>query len=286
VVQQVFSSPAELARAAADEASILLRNAIDERGKARFVAATGRSQIDFLSVLTADRRIDWSRVELFHLDEYIGLGPDHPASFQRYVRERVILPTGIRCAYLLNGAEDPAAVCEEAGAAISSAPVDLLMAGIGENGHLAFNDPPADFETDEPFIVVELDARNRSQQVCEGWFQVPEDVPRRAITMSIRQILKARAILCLAPGAHKAEAVRACLCGEIGPMNPASALRLHPRATLYLDRDSAPPACSSTVQCSPKPFESGMTGAFSKGLKTAFRSVWRAFPRFCAYTVG
>jgi glucosamine-6-phosphate deaminase len=244
VVQQVFSSPAELARAAAEEASLLLRNAIDERGKARFVAATGRSQIDFLSVLTADRRIDWSRVELFHLDEYIGLGPDHPASFQRYVRERVILPTGIRCAYLLDGMADPAAVCREAGVEISRAPIDLLMAGIGENGHLAFNDPPADFETEEPFIVVELDAPNRSQQirsqqVCEGWFRALEDVPRRAFTMSIRQILKARAILCLAPGTHKLGAVRACLCGEIGPMNPASALRLHPRATLYLDRESA-----------------------------------------------
>jgi glucosamine-6-phosphate deaminase len=239
VVQQVFSCPAELARAAAEEASILLRNAIDERGKARFVAATGRSQVGFLSVLTADRRIDWSRVELFHLDEYIGLGADHPASFQRYMRERVILPTGIRCAHLLNGIGDPVAVCSEVGAALSSAPADLLMAGIGENGHLAFNDPPANFETEEPFIVVELDVRNRLQQVREGWFRVLEDVPRRAITMSIRQILKARAILCLAPGAHKVEAVSACLFGEIGPMSPASTLRLHPRAALYLDRESA-----------------------------------------------
>lgn len=239
MVQQVFSCSAELARAAAEEASILLRNAIDERGKARFVAATGRSQVDFLSVLTADRRVDWSRVELFHLDEYIGLGADDRASFQRYMRERVILPTGIRCAYLLDGMADPAAVCRDAGAALSSAPVDLLMAGIGENGHLAFNDPPADFETEEPFMVVELDDRNRFQQVREGWFAALEDVPQRAITMSIRQILKANAILCLAPGAHKLEAVRACLCGEIGPMSPASALRLHPRATLYLDRESA-----------------------------------------------
>jgi glucosamine-6-phosphate deaminase len=190
-------------------------------------------------------------VELFHLDEYIGLGADHPASFQRFMRERVILPTGIRCACLLDGMADPAAVCSEAGAAISSAPVDLLMAGIGENGHLAFNDPPADFETEEPFIVVELDALNRSQQirsqqVGEGWFQVLEDVPRRAITMSIRQILKASAILCLAPGAHKVGAVRACLYGEIGPMSPASALRLHPRATLYLDRESAQ-ACGRRI---------------------------------------
>lgn len=190
-------------------------------------------------MLTADRRVDWSRVELFHLDEYIGLGADDRASFQRYMRERVILPTGIRCAYLLDGMADPAAVCRDAGAALSSAPVDLLMAGIGENGHLAFNDPPADFETEEPFMVVELDDRNRFQQVREGWFAALEDVPQRAITMSIRQILKANAILCLAPGAHKLEAVGACLCGEIGPMSPASALRLHPRATLYLDRESA-----------------------------------------------
>jgi glucosamine-6-phosphate deaminase len=245
VVLRIFSGEAELAQAAADEASVQLRNAIVKRGRARFVAATGRSQLAFLSALTADVSIDWSRVELFHLDEYIGLPAGHPASFRRYIQDRVVQPTGIQCAYLLDGA-DPSASCAQAGAAVAAATVDVLMAGIGENAHLAFNDPPADFDTDEPYITVELDDRNRLQQMREGWFGALEDVPRRAITMSIRQMLKARTILCLAPGAHKAEAVRATLSGDIGPMVPASALRLHRAAVLYLDKGSAQQVESGT----------------------------------------
>lgn len=249
MVLRIFSSEAELAQAAAEEASIQLRDAIVKRGRARFVAATGKSQFAFLSALTADVSIDWSRVELFHLDEYIGLPKDHPASFRRYIQDRVIKPTGIQYACLLDGA-DPSASCAKAGAALSAATVDVLAAGIGENAHLAFNDPPADFDTDEPYITVELDDRNRRQQVREGWFGALEDVPRRAITMSIRQILKARTILCLAPGAHKAEAVRACLSGEIGPMVPASALRLHRASVLFLDKDSAQQVESGTDRTS------------------------------------
>jgi glucosamine-6-phosphate deaminase len=239
VVERVFRDEIELARAAATEASQRLRAAIEQRGKARFVAATGRSQLAFLSILTSDQRIDWPRVELFHLDEFIGLPASHPASFQRYIRERVMLPAGIRCAHLLDGMADPVAVCAEAGAAVSRQPIDLLMAGIGENGHLAFNDPPADFHTETAYIVVELDERNRRQQASEGWFETLDDVPRRAITMSIAQILKARAILCLAPGRRKSRAVRTCLRGEIGPEAPASALRLHSAAEIYLDFESA-----------------------------------------------
>jgi glucosamine-6-phosphate deaminase len=239
VVERIFRDETELACAAAEEASQRLRAAIAQRGKARFVAATGRSQLAFLSMLTSDECIDWGHVELFHLDEFIGLPASHPASFQRYIRERVMLPAGIRCAHLLDGMADPAAVCAEAGAAVSRQPVDLLMAGIGENGHLAFNDPPADFHTEAAYILVELDERNRRQQMSEGWFATFDEVPRRAITMSITQILRARAILCLASGRRKAGAVRTCLRGEIGPAAPASALRLHSDAQIYLDRESA-----------------------------------------------
>lgn len=229
----------DLAGAAADDAGALISGAIRERGHARVVAATGASQIEFLERLIAVAGIEWSRVELFHLDEYIGLSADHPASFQRYIRERIVEPAGIINVHYLDGLADPAETCAQAGAAILAAPIDVAFVGIGENGHLAFNDPPADFETDQPFLVVDLDERSRLQQVREGWFGSLEEVPRRAISMSVRQILKARAILCLVPEARKAEAVRLCFEGEIGPMAPASALRLHPNVVVYLDSDSA-----------------------------------------------
>ena len=228
-----------MAQAAAAEAAQLIREAIAARGEARMVAATGTSQFEFLEELIAAPGIDWSKVELFHLDEYAGLPGDHPASFQHYVRERILARLPIARAWLLDGMADPEDMCRRAGAAISVAPIDVAFVGIGENGHLAFNDPPADFETDEPFLVVNLDERCRLQQVGEGWFSTLEEVPRRAISMSVRQILKARAIIGLVSGARKAEAVRRCLEGEIGPMAPASALRLHENATVFLDREAA-----------------------------------------------
>jgi glucosamine-6-phosphate deaminase len=178
-------------------------------------------------------------VELFHLDEYIGIPADHPASFQRYVRERIVEPAGITQAHLLDGMADPKKVCAEAAAAISAALVDVAIVGLGENGHLAFNDPPADFETQEPFLTVDLDTRNREQQLREGWFHSLAEVPRQAITMSVQQILKSRAILCLAPEKRKAQAVKLCFERSVSPMAPASALQLHPNAILFLDRDSA-----------------------------------------------
>lgn len=228
-----------MAKAAADEAARLIREAIAARGRARIVVATGTSQLEFLEALVTLPNIAWSEVELFHLDEYIGLAGDHPASFQHYVRERILERVPVGRAWLLDGISDPKEECKRAGASITAAPIDVAFAGIGENGHLAFNDPPADFDTEEPYIVVDLDERGRLQQVGGGWFASLEEVPRTAITMSIRQILKAHAILCLVSGARKAEAVNACLEGEIGPMAPASALRLHEHATVFLDRDAA-----------------------------------------------
>jgi glucosamine-6-phosphate deaminase len=206
---------------------------------ARLVAATGASQFEFLDELTSAPDIDWSRVELFHLDEYVGLPLTHPASFRKYLLERLIHKTGITQHHLLNGELDPKAVAEQVGAELQSSPVDIAFAGIGENAHLAFNDPPADFKTTEPYLVVELDQACRQQQVNEGWFASLTDVPKSAISMSIRQILSAREIIAVVPDARKAQAVRACLEGEISPLAPASILREHPNTTIYLDKDSA-----------------------------------------------
>ncbi len=234
MIRRIFEDTKDLAVAAAVEAAQLIRAAIAARGKARICASTGISQFDFLAALVAAPGIDWRLVELFHLDEYIGIPADHKASFQRYMRERLIEPTGIVKAHLLDGM-DPIKTIAVVGAAISSAAVDVVFVGVGENGHIAFNDPPADFETDDPFLIVNLDERARRQQVSEGWFASLEEVPRQAVSMSIRQILRARAILCIATGTRKAEAVKLCFEGEIGPMAPASALRLHPNAIAFLD---------------------------------------------------
>jgi glucosamine-6-phosphate deaminase len=203
------------------------------------VVGTGASQFEFLESLTRRRDVPWDAVEMFHLDEYIGMSPDHPASFRKYLMERFIRPTGVRTYHLLDGTGDPAEVCRTAGAAIQSAPIDLAFVGIGENGHLAFNDPPADFTTTEPFIIVQLDEPCRRQQVGEGWFTSIGDVPERAITMSIRQILASREIICVVPDARKAGAVKRCLEGPVGPDAPASILQTHQNTTVYLDRASA-----------------------------------------------
>jgi glucosamine-6-phosphate deaminase len=176
---------------------------------------------------------------MFHLDEYIGLPEDHPASFRRFLRERLIEPTGITRHHLLDGSADPGDVCMRVGAALQSGPIDCACIGIGENGHLAFNDPPADFDTAAPYIVVHLDEACRRQQVGEGWFATMDDVPKRAITISVRQLLTAREIVCAVPDARKAEAVRRCLEGPVDPAAPGSILRTHPNATIYLDTASA-----------------------------------------------
>jgi len=239
LILREFDDKTGIAKATADEAARLIRDAIAARDRARIVAATGSSQIEFLESLVTAPGIAWGHVELFHLDEYIGLAGDHPASFQHYIRERILQRVPVGRAWLLDGAADPQAECKRVGEAIAAAPIDVAFAGIGENGHLAFNDPPADFDTEEPFIVADLAERGRQQQVREGWFASLEEVPRSAITMSIRQILKAREILCLVSGTRKAEAVKLCLEGDIGPMAPASALRLHENATVFLDREAA-----------------------------------------------
>jgi len=234
-----FDDKKEMARVAADQAASILRDTIQKQGKARLIAATGAAQFEFLEALTTLPAIDWKRVEMFHLDEYIGLPKTHPASFCRFLKERLIQKTGMVHYHLLNGDEDPAEVIRRTGEALQSEAIDVAFVGIGENGHLAFNDPPADFETEEPYIIVTLDEPCRRQQLGEGWFDSLADVPRRAISMSVRQILKTKQILCIVPDARKANAVKACFDGEISPLAPASILRTHPNTTVYLDKNSA-----------------------------------------------
>jgi glucosamine-6-phosphate deaminase len=178
-------------------------------------------------------------VELYHLDEYVGLPFDHPASFRKYIMERIILKTGIRNYHLLDGEANPAEVIQTVGSALAALPVDIAFVGIGENGHLAFNDPPADFQTEKPYIVVSLDEACRRQQVGEGWFGNLSEVPTRAISMSIKQIMKSKQILCIVPDRRKATAVQACFEGTIDPSCPASILRTHGNCTVYLDAESA-----------------------------------------------
>ena len=236
---RVFNDKIALGRAAAVQAAELIRRAIREKGKARILAATGGSQFEFLASLTEQPGIAWGAVEMFHLDEYVGLSADHPASFRKYLHERLISKTRIGRYHLLDGEHDPERVCRVQGEQLASAPIDVAFAGIGENGHLAFNDPPADFQTEQPYLIVHLDEACRRQQVGEGWFKTVADVPDRAISISIRQLLKARTIICVVPDARKAVAVKRCLEGEISPLAPSSILRTHPDATVYLDRDSA-----------------------------------------------
>jgi len=239
VIFRVFGDKVSLGRAAAEQAAEAIRSAIRERSVARIIVATGASQLDFLGTLIEAKDIDWKKIEMFHLDEYVGIPESHPASFRRFLRERLIEKAGITKFHLLDGDHDPAEVIRVVGNALKTGPVDVAFVGIGENGHLAFNDPPADFETEEPYLLVKLDEVCRRQQMGEGWFRSISEVPERAISMSVRQILKANAIICIVPDARKANAVKACLEGEISPLAPASILRTHPNTTLYLDQQSS-----------------------------------------------
>jgi len=236
---KVYEDKRSLGRAAAEQAAISLRNAIENRGKARIIAATGVSQFEFLETLTSMPGIDWSRVEMFHLDEYIGLPVSHPASFRKYLLERLINKTGIKKYHFLEGDGDVPAIVRRVGGELKAAPIDIAFVGIGENGHLAFNDPPADFQTEEPYLIVDLDEACRRQQVGESWFADLSEVPRRAITMSVRQILKAKEIVAVVPDARKAQAVKSCFEGDISPLAPASILRTHPNTVVFLDKYSA-----------------------------------------------
>jgi len=236
----IESTPQLLGIAAGIHAGALIRSAIEIKGHANIILATGTSQFETLNQLIAEREIDWSKVTMFHLDEYIGIPGSHGASFRKYLKERFIdkLPS-LAAAHLINAPEDAVQECKRLNDLIRASPIDVALVGIGENGHLAFNDPPADFDTDEPYIIVKLDEPCRQQQMNEGWFAAMEDVPIEAISMSIKQIMLSENIICSVPDLRKAVAVRNTLDNDISNLYPASILQNHSSCFLYLDKDSA-----------------------------------------------
>lgn len=236
-----FPTREENGLAAAKYGAERLRAVIAERGTANIIVATGASQFEILEALLKEPNIAWETVTLFHLDEYVGLPITHPASFRKYLWERFQsrLPVPVRAFHYVDGSRDPDAECERIGGLIKEHPIDICFAGIGENAHLAFNDPPADFETEIPYLVVTLDEACRRQQLGEGWFPNLEDVPHQAISMSIQQILKSRCIIITAPDARKALAVSKSTTGPITPEVPSSILQQHPDTHLYLDAPAA-----------------------------------------------
>jgi glucosamine-6-phosphate deaminase len=232
-------NPQQLGQSAGQKAAAIINEAIKEKGQAHVILATGTSQFETLNQLLKEQ-IDWSKVTVFHLDEYIDLSESHPASFRKYLKERFLNKIeSVGAVYLINGENDPEEECTKLGDVISLHPIDVALVGIGENGHLAFNDPPADFDTEEPYLVVNLDRACRLQQMNEGWFGSLEDVPQQAISMSIQQIMKSHHIICSIPDERKAQAVKNCLENEVSPLFPASILQEHPSCELYLDRASA-----------------------------------------------
>ncbi|NND35463.1 MAG: glucosamine-6-phosphate deaminase [Saprospiraceae bacterium] len=229
----------ELGVTAANQAIALIKGALQEKEQINIILATGASQFEVLNNLVlAD--IPWERVTMFHLDEYIGMSDSHPASFRKYLTERFLQKIDFRCNYhLINGEGDATKECERISDLILKHPIDVALIGIGENGHLAFNDPPADFDTEVPYLIVDLDQACRQQQFGEGWFATFDDVPVKAISMSIRQILKSKHLIVSVPDERKAEAVGNAINGPLTNMCPASILRDHSSCFLYLDQASA-----------------------------------------------
>ncbi len=226
-------------QAAAREGTYLIQRAIAENDAANIVVATGLGQLDMYEALLNEPGIDWTKVTGFHLDEYIGLPPSHPASFRRYLDERFVSKVPLREFHYVDGDASPVEECKRLNGLIGSFPIDVAFIGIGENGHLAFNDPPADLDITDPFIIVQLDEACRRQQIGEGWFSQLDQVPSRAISMSITQIMASRSIVCTTPDARKAQAVCNALTGPVTPIVPASILQQHEDATIHLDRFSA-----------------------------------------------
>jgi len=236
----ISQNPKKLGNVAGAVAAELIRNAIAAKGAAHIILATGASQFETINQLIAEKDIDWSKVVMFHLDEYIGITVTHPASFRKYLQERFLQKVPpLKAACLISGEGDPETECKRIGDLISRHPIDVALVGIGENGHLAFNDPPADFDTETPYIVVELDESCRKQQLGEGWFASLEEVPRLAISMSIRQIMKSTCIICSVPDSRKATAVKNTLEQPVSNLYPASILRSHRDCRFYLDKYSA-----------------------------------------------
>ena len=234
------ANPKSLGEMAGKAAGELIRKAIAAKESANIILATGTSQFETINQLLAEEGIAWEKVTMFHLDEYIGLPNTHPASFRKYLKERFLDKVGdLKHHYLINGEVDPVKETKRLGDLIQNHPIDVALVGIGENGHLAFNDPPADFETEKPYLVVDLDQACRAQQFNEGWFPNLDAVPAQAISMSIRQIMKSKSIICSVPDERKAQAVKDCVNNPVSNLFPASILREHDDCKLYLDVASA-----------------------------------------------
>ncbi|QIB32291.1 glucosamine-6-phosphate deaminase [Ancylobacter pratisalsi] len=238
---KIHDTKPENGAAAAAFGAAAIRDAIAARGKANVVVATGASQFEMLEALVAAADIDWSKVTAFHLDEYIGMPETHPASFRKYLKERFTgkLPTLGAFHFVVGDAPDLDAELDRMNAVLDAHPIDVMFAGIGENGHLAFNDPPADFETTLAYKVVELEERCRRQQFGEGWFPTFDDVPTRAISMTVQRIVSSRVIILTVPDERKAEATQHVLEGPVTNMWPASILQEHPNCHAFLDSAAA-----------------------------------------------
>jgi glucosamine-6-phosphate deaminase len=239
--KHVYDTKQRLGQQAAATGANAIRQAIKEKGRANIIVATGASQFEMLSALVQEKDVDWSRVTAFHLDEYVGLPITHPASFRLYLWQRFVskLPLPLAGFNYVNAETNPQAECDRLGAVLRNHPIDVAFIGIGENAHLAFNDPPADFNTENPYLVVNLDDACRRQQLGEGWFPTLNDVPKQAISMSIRHILKSKAIICTVPDQRKAKAVQGSVEGPVTPDVPSSILQQHKNVELFLDRESA-----------------------------------------------
>lgn len=234
----ISKTPQELGERAAEAAARLIGQVIMENGEARIILSTGMSQFETLEALIK-KDVDWSKVTMFHLDEYVGLQETHPASFRKYLKERFVSKISLKAAYFVNGEGDVDKNIAELSKALKARQVDVGLIGIGENGHIAFNDPPADFNTDKAYKIVDMDFRCRSQQVGEGWFRTVNDVPRQAITMCPRQIMSCRHIISAVPHAVKAEAVLNSVTRPVSPDVPATLLKTHPSWQLFIDSEAA-----------------------------------------------
>ncbi len=236
----VQEDPIKLGEEAGKKAAELIRAAISENGSAAIILATGSSQFETIEQLIREENIDWGAVTMFHLDEYIGLPLSHKASFRRYLKERFVdkVPA-LKAVHFINGEAEPEGECKRLELLIRKSPVDVALVGIGENGHLAFNDPPADFDTERAYLVADLDTDCRLQQVHEGWFSEVNQVPPQAISMSVRQIMRSKHIICSVPDSRKAMAVKNTIEQKVSNLYPASILQEHPDCYLYLETASA-----------------------------------------------
>lgn len=235
---KIFDTSKQMGKMAAQQSAMVLNRVIAEKGHARLLLSTGASQFDTLASLI-QQEVDWTKVEMFHLDEYINLPESHPASFRRYLKERFVSKINLKDAHFVNGEGDIKANIKMLSEKILEAPIDLGLIGIGENTHIAFNDPLADFNTQDAYIVVDLDDACKRQQMGEGWFETINDVPKQAISMSVYQIMQCKQIISCVPYKVKAKAVKRTLEDDFGNTTPSTMLRMHPNLTLYLDEDSA-----------------------------------------------